>query len=204
MIDTRFMTTEPESAAPVPVPAPAPGTAEPLEERVRRLEDAVAALQDTRGMEDRVVERLAERVTRPPAPPGRGAGGALVDAGRRLLPAAVKLVESPPETQPAPAALPVTDTGSRWLVFDAYDEARTIVRMMFDRRYRSWVVRLIPVAVLCLLLFSAFFLHGIFVVGWLLGRAFDLVVVFVATVALSRKARQYRAALAQANLPAGR
>jgi len=36
-------------------------SAEALESRVRRLEHAVAALQDTQLMEDRVVERVARR-----------------------------------------------------------------------------------------------------------------------------------------------
>jgi hypothetical protein len=204
MIDSRFMTTEPESAPVGPAPAPVAGSVEPLEERVRRLEAAVASLQDTRGMEDRVVERLADRITRPPAQPVRTATGVRVDASRRHLPAAPSQVESPPEAKPAPVALPAAAAGSRWLLFDVYDEVRTIIRMIFDRRYRSWSVRVIPVVALCLMLFPGMFLHGIPLVGWLLGWAFDLVVVFVASVALSRKSRHYRAALAEAQVLPGR
>jgi hypothetical protein len=201
MIDSRYMASEAEPLPGVGPPPSTAGAAEPLEERVRRLEDAVASMQDTRGLEDRVVERLAERITRPPA---RTATGVLVEASRRMLPAAVSLVQSPPQGAAGPAALPTGDAPSRWLIFDVYDEVRTIIRMIFDRRYHCWSVRLIPVVALGLVLFSWIFIHGLLLVGPLIDRAFDVVVVFVASAALSRKAAHYRAALAQAPAWPGR
>src|SRR5262245_31041207 len=50
---------DPEGA---PAPDAPPTPADSLEQRVQRLEDAVAALQDTRPLEDRVVERLSSRL----------------------------------------------------------------------------------------------------------------------------------------------
>src|SRR5208282_5619718 len=62
-----------------------------VEQRLNRLEDALAALQDTRQLEQRIVARVAERVDRVPVAVNGGApsAGTIVDAGRRLLPAAV-------------------------------------------------------------------------------------------------------------------
>ncbi len=42
--------------------AASPWQLESLEQRVHRLEDAVAAMQDTRLLEERVAERVKERV----------------------------------------------------------------------------------------------------------------------------------------------
>src|SRR5947209_18597436 len=60
---------------------------EALEERVRRLEDAVAAIQDTQLMEDRVVERVVHRVEHFSAPSGPGF---FAGAARMLLPRTVE------------------------------------------------------------------------------------------------------------------
>ena len=46
----------------VDAPAPAAQPIEPLENRVARLEGAVAALQDTRALEERVAQRVSERL----------------------------------------------------------------------------------------------------------------------------------------------
>ena len=55
-----MLPTTPEPPEGVPA-AEAPGPpAEPLAQRVQRLEDAVAALQDTRPLEDRVLARVSE------------------------------------------------------------------------------------------------------------------------------------------------
>ena len=50
-------------------------TVEALEHRIRRLEDAIAALQDTQLIEDRVVERVRQRVELHHVENPRPAGG---------------------------------------------------------------------------------------------------------------------------------
>ncbi len=64
-----------------------------LEQRVRRLEDAVATLQDTGPLEERIVERVCRRLNRESAPASQESGGVL-KAGRQLLPAALDLIRN--------------------------------------------------------------------------------------------------------------
>src|SRR6516225_2982024 len=97
--------------------------AEGLELRVRRLEDAVAMLQDTRRVEDRIVERLSRRLKRDASGGLKDPAGVIIDAGRQALPAALHLIRGQSEnaeiqdgsSPPAPR---------RWLLLDAYAEAR--------------------------------------------------------------------------------
>src|SRR5947207_10215823 len=81
-------------------------TVEALEHRVRRLEDAIAALQDTQLMEDRVVERVRQRVELHHVEQPRPAG-LFVSAARMLMPKQVE--EAPPELPHADATAAATD-----------------------------------------------------------------------------------------------
>src|SRR5947207_13553131 len=81
-------------------------TVEALEHRVRRLEDAIAALQDTQLMEDRVVERVRQRVELHHVEHPRPAG-LIVSAARRLMPKPVE--EVPPDHVHAEAGAPPID-----------------------------------------------------------------------------------------------
>src|SRR5437762_9248785 len=88
---------------------------EALEQRLRRLEDAVAAIQDTQLMEDRVVERVIQRVDHAPFPPLHEGAGVVVTAARMLLP---KTVDAVPENgaPPPTADGPATDAGRPWMI----------------------------------------------------------------------------------------
>ncbi|HEV3257126.1 MAG TPA: hypothetical protein VG013_09625 [Gemmataceae bacterium] len=187
MIDHRFTSAE---SMPYPGEEHAPkgaGPAESLEHRVHRLEDAVASLQDTRGLEERVTERVAERMSR--AAP---AAEVQPSAGRRVKPEAV----DPVRAEPPPTATPVAVARPPWLLFDVYHELQAMVRMFLDRRYQvSWPARLIPLAALVVMVLSWFTLGSIWVVGPLLDKALDLLLAFVAYKALSREAARYRATL---------
>ena len=63
-----------------------PDTLPALEQRVRRLEDAVAGIQDDHGVEERIVERLSDRLALSQSIQSRPPVGLLIDAPRLLLP----------------------------------------------------------------------------------------------------------------------
>src|SRR4051794_6851827 len=113
---------DPLRAFPGPHDEPADGEA--LERRVRRLEDAVAAIQDTQIMEDRVVERVAHRVEHASYAQGPGM---IVSAARMLMP---KSVDAIPEGGAAPpdtgTSAPI-DSRSPWMVLGVLQELRWII-----------------------------------------------------------------------------
>lgn len=171
---------------------------ETLEQRLRRLEDALAGLQDTRPIEDRVVERISRTkpLTPPPAPVPPGP---LVDAGRSLLPSPFSLftgAAAPTQTQYEP---PRT-----WLLFDLYSEARAMFYMFVDPRYRmSWEGRVLPPILLGLIVFSWVWVPGAVILNgtsmWLavlLIKTVDLLLALVMYKVMSREAARYRAAAA--------
>jgi hypothetical protein len=152
-----------------------------LDQRLNRLEHAVAALQDTRGLEERISLRMAERLRRTRE---AGRSGLVIDASRPLLPAPV-----PSESTSEALRSPVR---AGWLLFDLYSEFRCIVGMYVDRRYRlSWGCRLAPVVFACLVLLSWMTLGNLPLVGWFLDKVFDVVLVVVTYKILSREARRY-------------
>ncbi len=177
---------------------------ESLEQRVRRLEDAVAGMQDTRTLEERVVERVITRVKNgTPSAPAAEPPSLLAHASRKLLPAAIELVRTQvAEPPPAPAA--AVPVARRWLLFDIYADVRTLCRMYVDRRYRvSWSALVVPVAALVLFLLSWLIISGLWVVGPLLDKVFDLLLGFVVYKVLVREIQRYRQAVANPGSPGG-
>jgi hypothetical protein len=175
-------------------------TAAALEQRVRRLEDAVALIQDTRQMEERVVERVSVRLRRESAPALKESAGLLVNAGRQLLPAALTMIRT--ETAKAEPPVEASSGGGprSWLVFDAYREARAMVRMFFDRRYRmSLPARVAPPMLFAAILTSWIWLPGTSLLPSLLAtplvKTVDVLLAFFAFKILSREARRYREVL---------
>ena len=172
-----------------------------LEERVRRLEEVVAALQDTHALEDRVAERVAARVA-PASDNGvRAKAGLLFEASRHLLPAAVGALTEPPPPAPAPTAVPAQPAapGLRppWLLFDVYAEARVIVRMYLDPRFRlTWQARLLPLVLLAAIATSWIWLPGTSIlpsiVSTLIMKVVDLFLALVLFKVLHREVTRYR------------
>jgi hypothetical protein len=180
--------------------SPGNGRLDRLEQRMHRLEDAVAALQDTRQLEERLVERVVDRLLRnPPAPRGEAAGLVIEAPRPPLLPALLRSISgAPPEAIPAtpPTAQP------SWLLTDTLTEARAIIRMFFDVRFRvARSVELLSLGLIFMILTSWYWipftslLPGI--VSSLLVKAVDLILAFVLYKILSREARRYRAAFPQ-------
>jgi hypothetical protein len=164
---------------------------EPLEVRVTRLEGAVAQLQDTHELEERVTERVATRLRESA---DRTAQGITAEAIRHTV---------HPEPEPA---TPGNDLFVRlrrsWFVYEAYVEARTIIRMFFDRRYRvSWKCKVIPVVLLFFFLTSWFWIPFTSVLpGFIISpinKAIDLVIAFLLWKFLTREASRYRAFLGE-------
>src|SRR5262245_54784525 len=149
---------------------PANGRVEALEQRVHQLEGAVAALQDTRQLEERLVERVAERMGRDMPPVGL-----MIEARRSRLPAAVAQPSVPPQDTSAAQASP-------WLLLDVYHEVRSIFRMFIDPRYRVsrgvW-----PLTIGLLVAIGTSWLwvpaSSLPVFGALLTRAVDLVLAYI-------------------------
>jgi hypothetical protein len=209
MIDRVAMTEPAEPLEGAAHDPPRPGEAPPawstLEERVRRLEDAVAGLQDTRHLEDRVVERLADRDR---AASVTDATGIMIEAGRHLLP--VPPVATPADdgaaAPPPPVATPAPPpkSGRRpWLLFDLYADVRATMYMFVDPRYRmSWTGRFLPWALLFAILTSWFWipfvslLYALPALGPFLAtvlvKAVDLLLAFVLYKILGREAIRYR------------
>jgi hypothetical protein len=201
MIDGTAM-SEDVVGADVPGPEPLPA----LEQRVRRLEDAVATLQDTRQLEERVVERITRQapVATPAAVAGPNSAGMLLEASRRLLPAAVDVIQAEARNADAQARQPNPQaTRPAWLLVDMYAEVRAMFTMYVDRRYlMTWSGRVVPLVLLGAILTSMFWfplLSPAFQVSQFLGillmKPVDLVLAFFLFRILGREARRYRETL---------
>jgi hypothetical protein len=198
----EVQTGETPDVPPLAVPAPTLS----LEERVRRLEEALALLQEQRAADTRTLSsppsaRLPEPPPEakpappsvPPAPPPSTA--VLVDVGKRLLGAAAQVV--PPPQLPTPdIAHPANRSGVLWLVWDTWAEARAIVRMFVDPRYHlPWSARVLPLVVLAAILTSKYWIPGSsipFLGDWLLVKLIDLLLAFLLFKWLGHEARRYR------------
>jgi hypothetical protein len=183
-----------------------------LEQRVRRLEEALATVQDTRQLEERVVERLtkaappaqpvAAPMAAPAPPPAPDSANLLLDAGRRLLPAAVGVIQAEARVADAHvrAGAGSQPTRPAWFLVDAYAEVRAVLHMYLDPRYRmTWTGRVVPWVLLGAIVFSSIWFPGLSALGSVspfLGilamKPVDLILAFFFFRILSREARRYR------------
>jgi hypothetical protein len=151
---------------------------ESLEVRVGRLEETVATLrEDTRLIEERVVERVQARRHRPPEA------------------TAVPVSAAPPLA--VPQAAPATASRQlprHWLMVDLAAELRAMVAMFFDGNYYvTWSTRLIVFILVPLILLSYFWfpLAWIPLLGGILDKLLGLALAFFVYKALSREAHRY-------------
>jgi hypothetical protein len=172
---------------------------EQLESRVRRLEDALGSLQDTRPLEERVFERVSARVQEQAGTQALQSGaGLLLDAGRLLLPRAVEAVQNDTPAYRGPVSAPTA--GQSWLPLEMFQELRAMWAMFTDYRYRpGWAARVVPVGMAILYVFSFIFIGGtstlgggIPLVGWIIDRLLGILLAVVAYKALAREANRYR------------
>ncbi len=161
-----------------------------LELRVRRLEDAFAQVQDLQQLEQRLVERFQLPQPEPP----RSTTSLVLDAARHLI--APEPVPPPP-TLVAPVPRPY-HVEHPWFLTDLLTEARVIVRMFVDPRYRlGWQTRLGAFVLIVAIFTSTLWIPGMVLLqGWFLGtlvdKVVDLLLAFVLFKLLGREARRYR------------
>jgi hypothetical protein len=174
-----------------------------LEDRLRRLEDAVVSMQDTRLMEERLVERVVARMASNgqrafPIATSSGSSGILLEASRLLLPQPLSSETiHPPELNATrtipPGREPPPPRPSPWFVVDLVQEFRTIVAMYTDYRYRpTWTGRVVPLGCALAAVISWFCVGFAPLIGGILERGILILLSFVAYKALSREATRYR------------
>jgi hypothetical protein len=171
-----------------------PGVAA-LEERVQRLEDVMASLQDTRQLENRVVESVMARMANGRGNDLRRTTGLIIEAGRQLLPAPTEILRQRPEGTPVQVGNEVVPGRPPWILYEVYAQGRSTIRMYLDPRYRlSWQGRILVPVLLVLIFLSSFLfpLSGIPLIGPLVVQAGDLILAFVLFIILHREATYYR------------
>jgi hypothetical protein len=184
-------------AVPLAIPAPEADLSM-LRERIERLEEALAQVQNLQGIEQRVAERVAIQLQREKPSTGQlgspvlAKAAALLDASKNLIPS---LVRPDAPAGPAPQPHPHTHTHRMWLVWETLAEARAIMRMYVDPRYSlSWTGRMLPPALLAAFVFIHYWLPFaiIPIVGPIIEKAGELVVGFMLFKVLGHEARRYR------------
>jgi hypothetical protein len=189
----------PAVAQPVPLAIPAPpADLDMLRERIERLEEALAEVQNLQGIEQRVAERVATQLQREKPVPGQSGSpvlakaAALLDASKNLIPS---LVRQDVPAGPAPPQPEHPQKNRMWLVWETLAEARAIIRMYVDPRYSlSWTGRTIPPVFLAAFVFIHYWLPFaiIPIVGPIIEKAGELVVGFMLFKVLGHEARRYR------------
>jgi hypothetical protein len=180
-----------------------------LEDRVRKLEDAVADLEQSRLSEDAVADRVILKLKAMAGEPRAfpAADGVLLDerAPAPLVPfapapaAAMSAAPTPPSGVVLHPPAPPAPEERTWFLTQLWAELRLIGRMYFDPRYRvSRTIQLALPAVLVLLVLN-YFLFAVTltipVVSPILERVICVVLGVLAYKLLTRETARYREVL---------
>jgi hypothetical protein len=166
---------------------------ENLEQRLHRLENAVASLQDTRALEERVAERVHHRLSSGPAA-ALATDDRIKDANRRL-PSVVPTVNRANAVSGIAGDVSLTLARRRWLIVDFWAELVAIVRMFFNVRYHvAWYARLAVLVLVPAILTSDWWLPVPNILGlrWIADKLVDLLLAFFLYKTLSREAHRYQ------------
>lgn len=157
---------------------------EALEHRVKRLEDAVASLQDTRVLEERIIERLSRS-------PSLQSSNKEKVIDRKYLSGAES---SKPKSDSEKSAFPQESLKQAWFFIDVWKEFSTICKMFFDVRYHmGWFTRILTIILVPAFLLSNYWPRPpIPIVAEIWERVFFLLVAFFFFKALSREAQRYK------------
>jgi hypothetical protein len=164
--------------------APHPDSGESHDERLRRLESALAAMQDTQLMEQRLLERMSQRLEQP----------GVLDAGQAIAHAVGAQLSA--ATSPMAPSNGAMFSAKTWILTDIIQEVRTFFVLYFDYRYRvSWAARIIPTITIVLFIlgwvFKSFGADNF--VGAFLQHLMNLLLVVITYKTLQREAARYRA-----------
>jgi hypothetical protein len=195
-------------------PAKSDATASmPLEERLRRLEAALAQAPDPGQIESRIAERVTERLSqhRPipvaqiapvPAPPTQGTvtipSGVLLNVGKQLLNTTAGIAKAATTTTSGPheqESAAMHGIRRTFWFFDTLTELRAMWCMFTDPRYSmSWAGRLVPIGLLVFLLTSSFLVPGAQLtgIGTVIDKVADIIPAYILYKWLSFEARRYR------------
>jgi hypothetical protein len=147
-----------------------------LERRIEALETKVAAIPDSRQIEEHVTERV--KASLPPP----------VDAAQAP---SFKDIELPiPSVQNVVAAAKTT-----WAIFEILNELRVLFWTLFDRRYHmAWITRFVTIGLLILIVTSQWWvpLAKVEFVGPLLDKVADLVLGLILFMVLNFETRRYK------------
>lgn len=197
----HVMSSLPVAPLAPPPPPPYDESTETVDERLRRLEAALAAIQDTKLMEDRLLERVVHRIDQSQAngTADSAATAAMLDAGAKLLPGAMRRFGAQLNAATSPSAAPSTGifSAKSWLITDLIQEIRTFFVMFLDHRYRtSWVSRIVPIAAFVVFVLSWIFMHGtVPFLGSLFDYVLDFFLIVIVYKTLQREAERYRAVI---------
>jgi hypothetical protein len=188
-------------SAPPPPPPSYDDPNETVDERLRRLESALAAMQDTKLMEERLLERMVHRIDQghPNGAADSAAADAMLNAGAKILPGAMRRLGARLNAATSPSAAPSGGilSAKSWLLTDLIQEIRTFFVMFLDYRYRSsWLSRIVPIVAFVIFVLSWIFMHGsVPFVGSLLDYALDFFLVVIVYKTLQREAERYRSVI---------
>src|SRR6266436_3912301 len=203
MIIQQGATTVEPTVIPKKSESSLPSAPDTLELRIRRLEEAVAGLQDTRQIEERVVDRVQEKISQNSGFGIQESSKFLMKAGRHVLPAALGIGAGAADSSSSLWDQAGAPPRRAWWLFEAYDDLRSMVRMYRDYRYRrhmTWTAFLTPFVFLtCILVIWFFMPTSIPVLGSILAvgeRILDVLLAFFAYKILSRELIRYREMMA--------
>ena len=176
-------------AAPVPEPIP-------LEQRVRRLEETVKEIRETR-FTDRPAPEPAPPLPMQPlsAPPLDFVLPPAAPAHPPARPQDFVMPPAAPPLAPAPSTAPPRETQRSWLFKEMWVEARAIQFMFFDPRYSMpWARKLLPLLLLAAFLTTSYWLPGAAIpgIGLVLEKGVLLLLGFALFKVLGHEARRYR------------
>jgi hypothetical protein len=155
-----------------------------LEGRVHRLEEAVAALQDTHLIEERIVEKLRGEALH---------GGPQAKVGP-LPPDSDKVSATPPSPAPPPPEMPVWNPQTVPPRLSGLAEFRAMVRMFFDIHYHvAWTTRILTLVIVGLIATSHWWFPPSYVpaIGFIFEKTIDIILAFLLYRVLGNEARRY-------------
>jgi hypothetical protein len=157
-----------------------------LEERLRKLEGLLTQMEQLQALQRAAPPHPSHQLQQQPAPAPVPAGPsvlgqarALIEAGRHLLP------NLPPGIAPPP--------NRRWLIWEMIAEARAMLYMYVDPRYRmAWYGYVVPPLLFVAYLISYYWVPFSTVFGRLLTVPVDVVLLYSMFKVLGHEARRYR------------